>query len=173
MITVIAGTNRADSTTQKVAQAYHKRLTNSTPDAQYFCLSKLPDTLTVNNLYESNKPELSALTDTYIVNSDKLVIVSPEYNGSIPGILKLWIDALPYRTFKGKRIALVGVATGRSGNLRGMDHLTEIFHYLEAEVLSYKIPVSQVHKLLDGQPEFTHEETLQLFDRQIELFLGF
>jgi NAD(P)H-dependent FMN reductase len=48
----------------------------------------------------------------------------------VPGSLKLFIDACSVReykqNFKGKKAALVGIASGRAGNLRGMDHLTGV-----------------------------------------------
>ena len=67
----------------------------------------------------------------------------------------------------------MGVATGRAGNLRGMDHLTALFHHLKAEVLSSKPKLSQVHKLLNVQGEIEHPETVKLLEDQIDRFLNF
>jgi NAD(P)H-dependent FMN reductase len=92
------------------------------------------------------------LLKKYIYAADKLIIISPEYNGSFPGILKLFIDTMPHKALDGKKIALTGVATGRGGNLRGLDHLTGILHYLNAHVMPFKLPISGVAALIsDGK----------------------
>jgi NAD(P)H-dependent FMN reductase len=105
--------------------------------------------------------------------ADRFIIVSPEYNGSIPGILKLMIDSCDPDLFKGKKVALVGVATGRAGNLRGMDHLTDILHYLQAEVYSLKQPVSQVKGLVNSEKELVDEATLSVLSKQLDGFMNF
>jgi chromate reductase len=80
-------------------------------------------------------------------------VVSPEYNGSFPGVLKLFLDALSVKdykkTFSGKRVSLIGVASGRAGNFRGMEHLTGIFNYLNMIVMPNKLPISSVEKVID------------------------
>ncbi|MEM9526017.1 MAG: NAD(P)H-dependent oxidoreductase, partial [Bacteroidota bacterium] len=102
---------------------------------------------------EAMSPELIALQDNFILKADKMVIFAPEYNGSYPGVLKLFIDGISVREYKnnfgGKKVALAGVASGRAGNLRGMEHLAGVLAYLGAWILPNKLPVSSVETLLE------------------------
>jgi NAD(P)H-dependent FMN reductase len=153
MITIINATNRIDNRTQVVSQFYYNFLISKGIEARLWSLNHLPISI-VNQDYGTPGPELMALASEFIVPADKLVFVTPEYNGSIPGILKLFIDSLKPAYFKNKRAALVGVASGRAGNLRGLDHLTSILHHLGVEVLSKRAYVSHLEKVIaDGKLE--------------------
>ena len=71
------------------------------------------------------------LEKKWLLPAEKYIFISPEYNGSIPGVLKCLIDVSDVKkVWKGKKALLTGVSKGRAGNLRGMDHLTGIMHYV-------------------------------------------
>ena len=78
-----------------------------------------------------------------------------------------------YKCFHNKKACLTGVAQGRAGNLRGMDHLTNIFHHLKMNVLHFKIPISQVHLLLDESGKLNNQEMIKLIEIQIDLLMEF
>ena len=151
MITVISGTNRPDSNTHKIAEYCFNYLnTNSEVQVLFLNLIDLNKVYFDENMYNSigQHPLITQIQDTVIVPSNKWLIVSPEYNGSFPGILKLFIDALSVRkyseSFANKKVALIGVASGRSGNLRWMDHLTGMLNYLKMIVMPEKLPISSI-----------------------------
>ena len=109
MITVISGTNRAGSYTEKIANQYVKILQNSTKEKiSYLKLTDLPADFVQSNMYAptNQHPEITKLQDDHLMGSDRIIIISPEYNGSFPGILKFFLDACSIRnyaeTFKGK-----------------------------------------------------------------------
>jgi NAD(P)H-dependent FMN reductase len=68
---------------------------------------------------------------------------------------------------------MVGVAAGRAGNLRGMEHLTNIFNHLKMNVLHLKIPISDVSNQLDENGNIHNQEINALIDKQIDLLLDF
>ncbi|HET6227311.1 MAG TPA: NADPH-dependent FMN reductase, partial [Bacteroidia bacterium] len=72
---------------------------------------------------------------------------------------------------RGKKAALVGVSSGRAGNLRGLDHLTGVLHYLGIYVHPNKLPVSSVLSILDGQGKMKDENTIKVLEKQIAEFL--
>ncbi len=75
------------------------------------------------NVMERN-PEFSKIETTVLEPAQKFIFVSPEYNGSIPGVLKAMFDISDVKkTWWGKKALLTGVSTGRAGNLRGMDSI--------------------------------------------------
>lgn len=174
MITIISGTNRANNLTSRVCEYYKKQLTENGESVQLFSLEELPSNFAFNNdVYSNADSKFSELVNQYIKGVDKLVIVSPEYNGSFPGVLKTFIDGVWPEMFRNKKVALVGVASGRAGNLRGNDHLTTIFHYLGVEVLSYKIAISGIDGLIAPDGDLADNKTKEVIIKQIQSFLKF
>lgn len=172
MVTVISATNRPGNKTVTFAREYYNLLLQKDKDALFFSLEELPADFSLFDIYGFEHFGMGLIVDKYLLPSDKLVIVMPEYNGGIPGVFKVFIDAIRTEVFRGKKIALVGVSNGRAGNVRGMDSLTNILNYLGAEVLSYKIPVSRAETLMENG-KVNDPETLKLFNEQIERLLGF
>lgn len=173
MITLINATNRPDNQTKKVVDAYQTILKEANLSYQIFNLSDLPTDFVFGASFGQSHEAMSNLVRLYIDGAQKFIIVAPEYNGSYPGILKAFFDAIHPKHFNGKKAALVGVASGRAGNLRGMDHLTDVLHHLAVEVLSLKVPISKLDALLDEAGNLTDEQTLHALKRQMQRFLHF
>lgn len=169
-VLIIVGTNRPHSATRMVA-AHISTILQSYCDAKVLSLEVLNDQLCIQeDMYEKNmiSPFLQNMQKQILIPARNWIIVSPEYNGSFPGIIKLWLDALSVsnaaETFHHKKVGLVGVASGRAGNLRGMDHLTSIFHYLHMEVMPFKLPVSAIRSHTGKDGTLNPEVTLPLED---------
>lgn len=172
MITLISCTNRPHSWTRKISDVYIKRLENKKVDFQFLDLQDLPTDLLSNEMYNEKSHAFAQLEKKYLIPTNKFIFIIPEYNGSYPGILKLMIDASDIKkSYHNKKAALVGVADGRAGNLRGMDDFTNVLNYLKINVLHSKIPISSVSKQFDLKGNFIAEETLELIDQQIDMFL--
>ena len=103
----------------------------------------------------------------------KFIFVVPEYNGSFPGVVKALIDVLPRSVWINKKAALVGVAAGRAGNIRGLDHLTNILNYMGVIVLPQKIYLSQVESLVNQEHEIIDVSTIEAIKTQIKGFSQF
>lgn len=149
MITVISGTNRPGSTTRQVAEVYTNLLTEMGAQAQLFSLEDLPHNFAFSDLYGKRSPEFQQQLDQYIVPIHRFVALLPEYNGSFPGIFKLFFDAIHPDFVRGKKIGMIGVANGRGGNLRGMDQLTAAMHYLQLYVYPRHLPLSLMKERFD------------------------
>ena len=173
MLTILSATNRIGSMTLKVAEKYLQIANDKGLNAQLINLEDIPVEQADDSIYRKGTSVMRNFGNQILNGADRFIIVSPEYNGSIPGILKLMIDSCDPDLFKGKKVALVGVATGRAGNLRGMDHLTDILHYLQAEVYSLKQPVSQVKGLVNSEKELVDEATLSVLSKQLDGFMNF
>ena len=76
------------------------------------------------------------------------------------------------REWAGKKACLVGVSDGRAGNLRGMEHLTGILHYLKMHVYYDKLPISVVNLVMDAEGNF-NEAQMKVCSTQMEGFLAF
>ena len=166
MYSIISGTNRQGSNTLKVAEIYEQILQSKGIEVQLITLEGL-------DLSERND-SMRQLEKSYLIPSEKIIFVSPEYNGSIPGVLKTLIDNSDIeKVWKGKKALLVGVSSGRAGNLRGMDHLTAILHYVKMIVHHNKLPISTISKLKDEHGDITDEATLAAIHKQLDEFISF
>jgi len=171
MITVICATNRPDNQTQKIALAYIDLLKKHGENVNYFSMEELPGNFIQAEMYGNRSENFRQLLDSKIVKAEKLVVVCPEYNGTFSGVFKVFLDGCPPEIFYNKKVALVGTSSGRAGNLRGMDHLTNIFNYLQVEVLPFKVPVSLIQNVVKN--EGIDAEIILVLERQIDKFLKF
>lgn len=174
MTTIVASTNRPDSYTLKIAEYYRRRLHEMEHEADILSLTDLPEGIIHPAMYEKQKMASFEALQSIITATDKFLFIIPEYNGSFPGILKVLIDACRYpESFWGKKAALVGVSTGKYGNIRGIDHFTGICHYLNLNVLPLKLHIPYIHKELDENGNFFKEDTLKFTQQQMEQFIRF
>lgn len=165
MYTIISGTNRIDSHTEKVAKAYQALLKNKHIDAPVFTLKDID---LLNNKKDFLQKEIEILIPT-----TKFLFIIPEYNGSYPGILKMMIDYSDIRkTWYYKKALLTGVASGRAGNLRGMDHLSDTLHYLKMNVYYNKLPISSINKVMDVDGNL-NADTLRVINAQLDEFITY
>ena len=172
-ITIISATNRVDSNTEKVATYYKSALKSKGVDVELFSLKDLPESVLHTDMYGKRSEDFQKIIDTYVDKQSKFIFISPEYNGSFAGVLKVFLDAVPPRIWTENKACLVGVSTGRAGNLRGMEHLTNILNYLKINVHHNKLPISRVDTLLDAQGNLMDTDTLKVIDIQLEGFLKF
>ena len=93
MITIIAGTNRRGSVSSLFADQISSIYNQLDVDSKVLDLSDLPPETFSPDAYSEKPPKVLKFTEQ-ILNSSGLVIVVPEYNGSMPGALKLFIDLL-------------------------------------------------------------------------------
>ena len=164
MYTIISGTNRVGSHTEKVAQIYQEILGEKNIDAQIFSLRGL---ILPPDLQKFSKKEQEILAP-----AEKFIFISPEYNGSYPGILKMMLDYSQLATWQYKKALLTGVASGRAGNLRGMDHLADTLHYLKMNVHYNKLPISSIYKVMSPEG-ILNDETIQVIHKQLDEFIRY
>ena len=173
MITIISGTNRLNSSTLKLSKYYQKQFSKLGEDATVFSLEDLPPNLLLSDLYGARREAFEKIA-TNILASEKFIFVIPEYNGSFPGVLKAFIDACPYPlSFHGKKVALVGLSSGKYGNIRGIDHFTGVCHYMQMNVMPLKIHIPHIRQEMDVNGDLVHEDTFKFTQMQIEQFINF
>ncbi len=166
MITIISGTNRPGSNTKKIASEYGRFLTARKVQYQILALDEY-------NVYERNLG-FEKMEKDLLQTADKFIFIVAEYNGSFPGVLKMMIDNTDVKTvWPNKKALLVGVSTGRAGNLRGLEHLTSSLMHLKMHVHPNRLPVSVVHTLLNENDEIIDAATLKTMNAQVDEFLDF
>lgn len=110
--------------------------------------------------------------------ADGVIIVTPEYNYSVPGVLKNaldWFSRLPNQPFAGKPVAIQTASRGMLGGARAQYHLRQILVYLDAAVLNKpEVMIGQVTGKVDGEAlGLTDAETLEHLSKQIAAFAHF
>ncbi len=166
MYTIISGTNRKGSNTIKIAEQCQQLLMEKGVEVSLVSL--------VNLDVSKRTEEIKKLERDILIPSEKFIFVSPEYNGSIPGVLKSLIDVSDIeKVWWGKKALLIGVSTGRAGNLRGMEHLTGILNFVKVVVHPNKLPISVVDKVLDKAGRLIEGSTLTAMSIQLEEFILF
>lgn len=173
MVTIIASTNRAGSSTLKLAQYYQKQLAAKGMETTLLSLAQLPPNLIETDLYGKRSEAFGKVQDI-ITATEKFLFVIPEYNGSYPGILKVFVDACSFpESFYDKKAALVGLSSGKYGNIRGIDHFTGVCHYLNLHVMPLKIHIASIRNEMDEQGNITPEDTLKFTNEQMDKFIKF
>ncbi len=123
-------------------------------------------------------PPIVTATAEAIRKSDGIIIVTPEYNHSIPGVLKNaidWISRLPNQPFAGKPIALETSSPSLFGGLRAQLHLRHMFVYLDGRVLNKpEVIIPQVNTKIDAATgELTDPATRGFIADQLKAFADF
>ena len=173
MITIISSTNRPGSHTLKLAAYYQQKLREKGVEAGIFSLSDLPANIIQTDLYGKRSPEFEPIQDM-INRTDKFIFIIPEYNGSFPGVLKVFMDACDFPvTFYDKKAALVGLSSGKYGNIRGIDHFTGVCHYMHLNIMSLKIHIASINKEMDKEGNLLNADTLKFTNEQIDKFIKF
>jgi chromate reductase, NAD(P)H dehydrogenase (quinone) len=173
-LVLISTTNRPNSYSLAVTRKYQELLEVQKVQSEIIDLAQLPANFVQAALYEKlgEQEEFNQVAGP-IGTGQKFVLIVPEYNGSFPGVLKAFIDGLNYKTsFRGKKVGLVGISSGNGGAAIAMSHLTDIFHYLGAEVMHYKPRLTNIDlHMKSGRLE--HAGFSSDLARHINLMLAF
>lgn len=173
MIHLLAGTNRPGSNTRKVAaniKAIYEEL--KTP-LKVIDLAELPPEIFDPSSYGA-KPEAFRPFADSILESSGLVVVTPEYNGGPPGVLKYFIDMLKFpESFEARPVCFVGLSAGQWGALRPVEHLQQIFGYRNAYLFPRRVFLPGINGLLDDTGRLKDDELRQRLKDQAQGFIEF
>ncbi len=134
-IAVIVGSIRKESFNRKLAMG----LAKLAPADFTFDVVEICDLPLYNQDDDSNPATQVTRVKTAITAADGLLFVTPEYNRSIPGVLKNAIDhaSRPYgkSVWGGKPAGVIGVSVGAIGTALAQQHLRNILAYLDVPTL--------------------------------------
>lgn len=170
-VTIVSGTDRLNSNTERVSRCCSELVEKLGHEADLVLLRDIPFNVPLQDQYDQNvSPEMDRFS-TMAFSGKKLVFVIPEYHGSYPGILKYLLDILPSSLLNGKNALLIGIADGRQGNLRGLDHLSAVLNHLQVQVHFRKPKLSLVNSLIDSKGDVADRETLTSISSALEEFI--
>jgi len=173
MILIIAGTHRPGSNTQKVAGTIHRHYLAAGQDAEIYSLAEMPADIFSPAAY-ATKPQAWLAVQQRVLDARGLHVVTPEYNGSFPGVLKHFIDMLKFpESFEKKPVAFVGNSAGVWGGLRAVEQLQMIFGYRNAYAFPERVFIPAVHTKLDDAGRLTDADLDARLSKQVVGFDAF
>ncbi|MFC5463474.1 NADPH-dependent FMN reductase [Lederbergia graminis] len=130
---------------------------------------------------ELNPPQSVKEFKDSIANADGVIIITPEYNWSVPGVLKNALDwtSRVERVFLNKPVMTLGATPGQMGTIRAQLHLREILVApgIQARVLppgGNEVLINMVNQKVDeAKGEIVDETTLNFLDSKINTFIDF
>lgn len=151
-IAVAVGSLRKDSFNKKLAHALEKLA----PAGVSFTYLNIGDLPLYNQDNDDKQPESVLRLKKEIQTADALLFVTPEYNRSIPGVLKNALDhaSRPYgkNAWGGKAGAVIGVSVGSTGTALAQQHLRNILSYLDVRLLTQpEVYIQTKEGLFDDQ----------------------
>lgn len=174
MITIVIGTNRANSVSKKVGLQYQQILAKKGAESTIIDLANLPADFISSALYEKQgtNVDFNPVIE-HMKSAQKFVFIVPEYNGSFPGVLKAFLDGLDFPdTLRGKKGSLIGLSSGVQGGVMAMSHLTDILNYLGMHVLANKPKLIGINqKMQEGL--VSDESYIKLMDSHASDLINF
>ena len=172
-IAVLVGSLRKGSHNQALAHALEK-LAAGKASFDYVQIGDLP---LYNQDFDKDYPSQGVRLKQQIRDADAVLFVTPEYNRSVPGVLKNAVDlgSRPYgdSAFAGKPAAVIGASIGVIGTALAQQHLRNILAYLDMPVLGQ--PEAFLHfkeGLIDEQGTISNEGTKDFLQGFVDRFIA-
>ena len=173
MIALIVGTNRPGSNTRKIAAQVEEIYAELNVPLHVLDLAKLPAEIFSPASY-AEKPKSFQPFAEAILQSHGLHVVTPEYNGSVPGVLKYFIDMLKFpESFEARPVCFTGLAAGIWGALRPVEQLQAIFGYRNAHLYPGRVFLPLIGNLLDDAGQIKDPELVKRLRDQASGFISF
>ncbi len=173
MICLISGTNRPQSLTLRVTRILEKLYREQGVPTQLLDLNTLPPEIFLPDAYAHKPASFSPFSEA-VLHADGLVVVTPEYNGGFPGVLKLFIDMLKFpESFEKKPVAFVGLAAGMWGALRPVEQLEGVFKYRNAHLFNERVFLPRIETQLTPDDTFAQTLVGDLVSSQVKNFIRF
>ncbi|WP_250515704.1 NADPH-dependent FMN reductase [Caballeronia sp. INDeC2] len=159
-IAVVVGSLRRDSFNKQLAHALVS-LAPSDFSFEFLDIGTLP---LYSQDYDSDFPEVARAFKQKIADANGLLIVTPEYNRSIPGVLKNALDwaSRPWghSVWGGKPGAIIGTSVGAIGTAIAQSHLRGVCAYLDIVLMNQpEMYIKHDEKRIDASGNIVSEDT--------------
>lgn len=172
-MTIVAGTNRPGSNTRKVVAQLEEIYAALKVPFHVIDLALLPPEIFAPSSYATKPASFKPFSDA-VLQSSGLHVVTPEYNGGVPGVLKYFIDMLKFpESFERKPVCFTGLAAGIWGALRPVEQLQAVFAYRNAHIYPERVFMPQINNLLDDAGRIKDLEIHKRLSNQAAGFADF
>jgi len=172
-IKIISSTDRPNSWALKVSKYVAGLYNQEEVKAEVISLEDFPLADVVGGKYGNELPSVEKFNKP-ITSADGLVFVIPEYNGGFPGILKVFIDYLPFpEAFEKMPMAFIGEASGAFGALRPVEQFQMVANYRNALQFPERVFIPRVSKEFDPETGLVDDFKQGLLESQVTNFVKF
>ncbi|MES2983986.1 MAG: NAD(P)H-dependent oxidoreductase [Pseudomonadota bacterium] len=169
-----AGSLRADSANKKFARAALRVATDAGATGEFLDLRDYAMPPYDGDIEAAGLPDTVKQLSAKIAAADALVIATPEYNGSIPGILKNVIDWLSRdkpMALAGKHLLLLAASPGALGGVRGLWHSRVPFEAVGVHVFPGMMGLGGAYAAFDDSGKLKDEKQHQQLTSLIEQYI--
>lgn len=169
-ILIISGTNRPNANALRIAKILAATYQRLDVPFDLLSLTDLPADMFQPGAYAAKPPSVQALQKR-VLDALGLHVVTPEYNGSFPGVLKYFIDMLKFpESFDAKPVAFVGEANGAWGALRAVEQLQHVFGYRNAHIFPERVFIAAIKEKFDADGNLIDTAIASRLTHQAERF---
>ncbi|RUT04319.1 FMN reductase [Dulcicalothrix desertica PCC 7102] len=159
----IAGSLRTDSYSQLALEVAAQRLQALGAEVEILDLRQMQLPFCNGGDDYSEYPDVEKLQNA-VKNADGLVLATPEYHGSVSGVLKNALDLMSFDQLSGKVTGLISVLGGQP-NSNALNDLRVIMRWVHAWVIPEQIGIGQVWKAFSPEGKLVDEKLSQRFDQ--------
>jgi chromate reductase len=165
----IVGSLRRDSYNRATMRAVQEL----TPEGARIDVADIDGLPGFNQDDERDPPAKVVQLKQQIRNADAILFVTPEYNYSVPGVLKNAIDwaSRPFgdNAWNGKPVAVMGASVGMLGTARAQYHLRQMFVFLNMHAVNQpEVMISHAAKKFDEEGNLTDETSKKLIQQLLQ-----
>ena len=172
-VAVLVGSLRKDSLNRKMANA----LITLAPASLKLGIVEIGALPLFNQDFEADPPAPVTEFKRQIAAADAVLFVTPEYNRSVPGVLKNaidWVSRVPNQPFANKPICIQSASMGPLGGARMQYHLRQIFVFLDAQMFNRpEVMVGMAQNKIDATGTITDKTTSDFIAGQLKAFAEF
>lgn len=159
----IGGSLRPDSYSQLALQVAAQRLEALGASVEILDLRTLNLPFCDGGDNYSDYPDVARLSNA-VREADGLILASPEYHGSVSGVLKNALDLMGFEEFSGKVTGLISVLGGQP-NSNALNDLRLIMRWVHAWVVPEQIAIGQAWKAFGADGKLLDEALSKRFDQ--------
>ena len=146
-IATLSGSAQQNNNTEKALALIHAELETI---AEVEVIEILPRMMNLaipgSDMDGSDRPYLQKM----LKEADGVILATPEYHGSFSSLMKMTIENMGYPSaLKGKPVALLGVAGGRIGAVKSLEHLRNVCAHIGALVLPGAVSIPNIRSVFD------------------------
>lgn len=170
-ILVFAGSIRSGAYSGKVADAAQKELALQNAEVTRISLADYPLPIMDQDLEaEKGVPDNAGRLARLVAAHDGVLVATPEYNGSMPPLLKNVIDWVsrvrgdngkPLRAWSGKVMAICSSSDGHWGGIRSASHLRQVLAHIQTDTIAPQCSVPNAGEAFDDNGDFREERLRQ------------
>lgn len=170
---IVSSTDRPNSNALRVSEYVKTLYLKEGADVEVISLEDFPLEEVVGGRYGKTLPNVEKFIEP-ILTADGLIFVIPEYNGSFPGILKIFVDYLPFpKAFEKLPMAFIGESAGAFGAMRSVEQFQMIANYRNALQFPERVFISRVKTEFSIEKGLSDPLKQKLLESQVTNFVKY